>query len=245
VKETRPTTDHIKFKELLRIRDEAPLALDPPKSGLIVVDVQRWFTKPEHPLWQFNEKLVSGVSAGYFKRVRSGVLDNIQRLLQAFRSLGRPVIFTAVGCNLPDGKDLPSWMRDFDELSLKLIGQRIVPPVNHPRWQIDEAVSPIAGEMVLNKTSSGTLASTTLDQTLHNLGINSLVVCGLTTAVCVTQTAREVGDRGFHVVIADDACTELSEEMHETALLAFSWTFGRVRSTSEIVDLLCRAKAAA
>jgi biuret amidohydrolase len=130
---------------------------------------------------------VSGMSAGYFKRVRSGVLDNIQRLLQAFRSLGRPVIFTAVGCNLPDGRDLPSWMRDFDQLSLKLVGERIVPPVNHPRWQIDDSVTPIAGEMVLNKTSSGALASTTLYQTLHNLGVNSLVVCGLTTAVCVTK----------------------------------------------------------
>jgi hypothetical protein len=41
VKETRPTTDHLKFKELLRIKDEAPLALDPLKSALIIVDVQR------------------------------------------------------------------------------------------------------------------------------------------------------------------------------------------------------------
>ena len=63
MKETAETTDYIKFKELLRLKDTAPLALDPLNSALIVVGVQRWFTQPENPLWQFNEKLVSGVSA--------------------------------------------------------------------------------------------------------------------------------------------------------------------------------------
>lgn len=232
------TTDHIKFKKLLSLKNKAPLALDPLKSALIVVDVQRWFTQPEHPLWQFNEKLVSGVSAGYFKRVQSGVLGNIQYLQRVFRSFGLSVIFTTVGSNLLDGRDLPTWMREFDALSLRLVGERIVPPVNHPRWQIDDAVAPVAGDIVLNKTSSGAFASTTLDQTLHNLGVNSLVVCGLTTAMCVTQTAREAGDRGFQVIIADDGCTELSEELHEAALLAFSWIFGRVRSTEEISTYL-------
>jgi len=116
VQETSVTADHTKFKELLRLTDNAPLALDPQKSALIVVDVQRWFTQPEHPLWQYNENLVSGVSAGYFKRVQSGVLGNIQYLQRVFRSFGLPVIFTTVGANLPDGRDLPTWMREFDAL---------------------------------------------------------------------------------------------------------------------------------
>ena len=238
-------TDHEKIKELLRIKDEAPITFEPPKSALIIVDVQRWFSRSEYQLGRILEKMVSGVSAGYFDRVQSRVLGNIQRLQQVFRSRGLPVIFLAVGCNSPDGRDLPEWMRDFDQVGLNLLGERITPPVNHPSWQIDDRVAPLAGETVLNKTSSGALASTTLDQTLHNLGVNSLVVCGLTTAVCVTQTAREAGDRGFRVVIAEDACTEMSEEMHQAALLAFSWIFGRVRSTEQIEKLFNTASAAA
>ncbi len=71
---------------------------------------------------------------------------------------------------------------------------------------------------MLNKTSSGPLNSTKLDQTLRNMGIETLIVTGLTTDVCVTQTARETADRGFQVIIAEDACTTLSEEMHRGAL---------------------------
>jgi nicotinamidase-related amidase len=136
-------------------------------------------------------------------------------------------------------------MREFDQLGLTLLGRRVCPPVNDASWQIDEAVAPRPGEMVLNKASSGALSSTKLDQTLHNLGVNSLVVCGLTTAVCVTQTARETADRGFRVIVAEDACTEMSVPMHEAALLAFAYVFGRVRQTQEIVTMLKAPAAAA
>ena len=79
---------------------------------------------------------------------------------------------------------------------------------------MENAVAPRPGELVLNKTSRGALSSTKLDQILHNLGVNSLAICGLTTAICVAQTARETADRGFRVVMVQDACTELSEETH-------------------------------
>lgn len=186
-----------------------------------------------------------GATDGYFERVKSTVLGNIQRLQGAFRSRGLPVIFLGAGCYLEDGRDLPEWMKDFDQLGLTLLGRRVCPPVNDPSWQIDDSVAPLPGEMVLNKTSSGPLNSTKLDQTLHNLGVNSLVVCGLTTAVCVTQTARETADRGFRVMVAEDACTEMSVEMHRAALLTFSYVFGRVRRTDEIVNLFAAAKASA
>ena len=77
----------------------------------------------------------------------------------------------------------------------------------------------------------------------NNAGINSRVVCGLTTAVCVTQTAREAADRGFRVIVAEDACTEMSEDMHRAALFTFSYVFGRVRRTEEVVKLFAIARA--
>ncbi len=237
-------TEHEKIQAVVRIKDQAPLALDPVKSALIVVDMQRYFVRPEYPFARTIEKVMPGATAGYFERVSSTVLGNARHLLATFRSLHLPVIYLAAGCCMEQGRDLPAWMRDFDETGLHLVGERVHPPVNHPSWQIDDAVAPQPGEMVLNKTSSGALASTKLDQTLHNLGVTSLVVCGLTTAVCVTQTARETADRGFRVVVAGDACTEMSVELHEAALLAFAWVFGRVRPTEDIVNFFGFSAAA-
>ncbi|MDQ3817078.1 MAG: cysteine hydrolase [Acidobacteriota bacterium] len=237
-------SDHEKVKEIIRLKDHAPINIDPLKSALLVVDVQRYFARPDYPFAQTFEKLVPGSTAGYFERVKSRVLPNIQRLQQAFRSRGLPVIFCIAGSYTEDGRDLPQWLSDFNQLSLMLLGQRSIPMVNDPSWQIDESISPLAGEIVLNKTSSGPLNSTKLDQTLHNMGINSLIVCGLTTAVCVTQTAREAADRGFRVIVAEDACTEMSEEMHRAALETFSLTFGRVRNTDALIELFAAAPIA-
>jgi biuret amidohydrolase len=101
-----------------------------------------------------------------------------------------------------------------------------------------KVLPPLPGELVINKNTSGPLNSTKLDQILKNAGINSLIVCGLTTAVCVAQTARETADRGFRVLVAEEACTEMSVEMHDSALLTFRYVFGQVRKTDAVVDFL-------
>lgn len=230
-------TEHEMVQRLLSIKDQAPVLIDAEKSALVVVDVQRFFARPEYPFAQAFEKMVPGVTAEYFRRVNSTVLPSIQRLLACFRTRKLPIIYFAVGCHAPDGRDLPQWMREFDEVSLMLNGQRLCPPVGHPSGAIEDRVAPVPGDLVLTKSSSGPLASTNLEQVLRNMGIHSLVVCGLTTAVCVTQTAREMADLGFPVIVAEDACTELSEESHRAALFTFALTFGRVRPTAQIVEL--------
>ena len=237
-------TDHEKMQEIIRLKDQAPIALDPEKSALLIIDVQRYFAKPDSPFAQVFEKLVPGATSGYFERVESTVLPNIQRLQECFRTRNLPIIFCCFGSFLEDGQDLPEWIKDFDQLGLRLLGQRPNPTVNDPSWQVDDRVAPRPGELVLNKNTSGPLNSTKLDQILRNAGVNSLVVCGLTTAVCVTQTARETADRGFRVLVVEDACTEMSEEMHHTALFNFSFVFGRVRTTEEVVKLFATARAA-
>lgn len=229
--------EHEKILKMILLKDQAPLIFDVDHGALLVIDVQRYFVSPDYPFGQTIEKLVPGATEGYFRRVNERVLPNVQRLITAFRDRRRPIIFTGTG-TYHDGTELPPWLRDFDDLGMALVGDRIWPRNDDPSWQIDDRVAPQSGEIVLHKTTSGPVNSTKLDQLLHNLGVTSLVVVGLTTDICVTQTARETADRGFRVVVAEDACTTLSEEMHNSALLAFSLAFGRVRKTEELVSLL-------
>jgi nicotinamidase-related amidase len=237
-------TEHEKIQEMIRQKEQAPIALDPQRTALVIVDVQRFFARPNSDFAQIFEKLAPGALEGYFQRVSSTVLPKIQQLQHCFRSLGLPVIFCVFGSCAQDGRDLPCWLRDFDKLSLQLLGRRLNPVVNDASWQVEDTIAPLPGELIINKSSSGALSSTTLDQTLHNMGVTSLAVCGLTTAVCVGLTARQTADRGFRVVMVRDACTELSQEMHEAALLSFSHVFGQVRSTQELTHFLTSADSA-
>jgi len=237
-------TEHEKIQEMIRQKEKAPIALDPKRSALVIIDVQRFFTRPDSEFAEVFQKIAPGAIDGYFQRVGSTVLRKIQELQHCFRSLGLPVIFCVFGSYAQDGQDLPCWLKDFDKLGLELLGRRPNPVMNGNSWQIEDIIAPLPGEIVISKTSSGALSSTNLDQSLHNMGITSLAICGLTTAVCVGLTARQTADRGFRVVMVSDACTELSQEMHEAALLSFSHVFGQVRSTQELTLFLTASNPA-
>ena len=70
--------------------------------------------------------------------------------------------------------------------------------MDDPAWAIDEALDRQHGELVLNKRSAGTFATTPLDDRLHGMGVTDVVVTGVATDVCVSTTAREAADRGYH-----------------------------------------------
>ena len=234
-------TDHEKVLAIIRQKDQVPITIDPRKTALLIIDMQRYFVSPHYALMQTFEKLEPGVTGPYCERVNTTVIPNINRLQTYFRAQRLPIIYTAIGTCTADGRDLNQMWKDLDQLSLNVIGQRMFPRVGEPTWQIDDSLAPLPDELVINKTSSGALNSTMLDQTLRNMGIESLVVSGVTTDVCVETTARDAADRGFQVIIVEDACTAFSEILHRSALQAFSLAFGRVRKTEEVEHLLAKA----
>jgi len=135
-------TDHDKVRELILSKEQMPIALDATRSALIVVDVQRFFASPDSPFAQVFGRIAPGMMDGYFERVRSTVLPNIRRLQQCFRSQNLPVIFCSFGSFLADGQDLPAWLKDFDQLSLSVLGRRANPQVNDSTWQVEESIAP-------------------------------------------------------------------------------------------------------
>lgn len=237
--------EHEQVIGIVRMKNQTPIALDPSRTALLVVDMQRYFTQPAFPFTQVFEKLSPGSSTGYLRRVRDTVIPCIQKLLSCFRTLHAPIAFTAVGTEAGDGRELPCWLRAFDELGLAMLGHRVWPPIGDPSWEVDESLKPLTGEVVLNKLSAGTFATTGLEQRLRHLGVESVVVTGVSSDVCVATTAREAADRGFKTIMVSDGCTTFSEHMHQASLDTFNIAFGWVRAADEVVALMRRDSLAA
>jgi biuret amidohydrolase len=230
--------EHEQVIGIVRAKNKAPFDFAPDRAALIVVDMQRYFTQPSYPFTQVFEKLSPGSSAGYLRRVRHTVIPTIQKLLERFRAIGSPVVFTAVGTEAGDGRELPCWLRSFDELGLAILGTRVWPLISDPSWQIDEALQPLSGEPVLNELSAGTFATTGLEGRLRHQRVEWVVVTGVSSDVCVATTAREAADRGFKTIMVSDGCTTLSDQMHEASLDTFNIAFGWVRTADEVVALM-------
>jgi len=100
---------------------------------------------------------------------------------------------------------------------------------------------PIAGEPLIDKPGKGAFFSTDLELKLRNRAITTLIVCGVTTEVCVHTTVREANDRGFECLVVSDATGSYFPEFHRLGLeliKAQGGIFGWVAPSSSVLVAL-------
>ncbi len=96
----------------------------------------------------------------------------------------------------------------------------------------------VRGEPVVDKPGYGAFHQTDLMHILSNRGIRNLLLCGVTTEVCVHSTLREAVDRGHRCVLAGDACGSAYPHLHAAALQMVAvegGILGRVADSAAIV----------
>ena len=208
-------------------------------SALVVVDMQNYCISPESDLARSLKRQNPALFEEYSDRVAK-VIENIERLLEAFRSRSRPVIFTRHGSLLPDGSDLIARRRSRESVARGASGGES----GHMAIAGDEGHAIIPrlqsrpNELVLDKNTGSAFNSTGIDFHLRNMGVTTLVVTGIATDMCVMVTSLDAADRGWNVFIASDACTTVDTGSHEAALLNFGRVFGKALTTGEIFRLL-------
>lgn len=217
-----------------------PLAVDLARTALVIIDMQRDFLEPGG----FGETLGNDVS-----RLQAAVAP-CRRILDAARALGMLVVHTREG-HRPDLSDAPpaKVLRGAPSLRIGAPGPmgRILIR-GEPGHEIIPALAPKAGEPVIDKPGKGAFHATELDQVLRVRGIEALLVCGVTTEVCVHTTVREANDRGYRAVVLGDCCASYFPEFHEAGLrmiAAQGGIFGWVSSSTDVLAGIAALDAAA
>jgi len=89
--------------------------------------------------------------------------------------------------------------------------------------------------MIITKTSwSSTSGGTGLLSTLKNDGIDTVLVCGLITSVCVQHSAFGVFEAGYRTILVTDACADRGRERHEAALALYGDYMYELRSVQSL-----------
>lgn len=184
--------------------------LDLATTALIIIDMQRDFLEPGG----FGEMLGNDVS-----HLRS-TIEPTRHVLEFFRQQGLTVIHTREG-HRPDLADCPPsklqrgnltcGIGDFGPMGRVLVRGEF----GH---DIIEELKPLPGEPVIDKPGKGSFYATDLEFILKNRNIRQLVICGVTTEVCVHTTVREANDRGFECLVLADCVGSYFPEFHEMGL---------------------------
>jgi biuret amidohydrolase len=210
------------------------------KAALLVIDMQNYGCNPEAGVAQMLSLRYPEIAGYYVPRLTGTAIPNARRLLDAFRRAGRKVLFTRHGPLLPDGSDMIARRRRRDTDSLTTTNTPTLWSKGSFEHEVIAELAPRPGELVVDKNTSSAFNSTGIEWMLRNMGAQTLVVAGMATDMCVETTARDAADRGFNVIIAEDAAATFFDEHHRAALSGFARVFGQVWQTKDVVAALGR-----
>ncbi|HTW29443.1 MAG TPA: isochorismatase family cysteine hydrolase [Acetobacteraceae bacterium] len=207
--------------------------LEPAHTALVIIDMQRDFLEPGG----FGAALGNDVSL-----LRRAV-EPTRRVLEAARAAGMMVVHTREG-HRPDLSDLAPAKRVRGRFATGIgdpgpMGRILVR--GEPGHDIVPELAPLPGEPVIDKPGKGAFYATDLEAILHSRGVTRLVVCGVTTEVCVNTTVREANDRGFDCLVLEDCVGSYFPEFQEMGLRmikAQGGIFGWVAPSSALLSAL-------
>jgi len=187
-----------------------PIDLDWSTTALLIIDMQRDFMEPGG----FGETLGNDVSQ------LTRAVQPIAAVLAAAREQGMLVVHTREG-HLPDLSDAPPAKIERGAPSLRIgdpgpMGRILIR--GEAGHDIIPALYPLDSEVVIDKPGKGAFYATELGDTLEKYGIENLLVCGVTTEVCVNTTVREANDRGFDCLVLEDCVGSYFPEFQEMGL---------------------------
>jgi nicotinamidase-related amidase len=207
--------------------------LQPTRCALVIIDMQRDFLEPGG----FGAAL--GNDVGMLRRA----IEPTARVLRAAREQRLTVIHTREG-HRGDLADLPPAKRERGRFATRIgdlgpMGRILVR--GEPGHDIIPELAPIGGEPIVDKPGKGAFYATDLAPMLRNRGVVQLVVCGVTTEVCVNTTVREANDRGFDCLVLEDCVASYFADFHKAGLdmiKAQGGIFGWVAASAALLAAL-------
>lgn len=209
-------------------------SLTPARTALLVIDMQRDFLLPEGYAAQAGLDIAPLVST----------IRPIEKLLAVGRKAGLLIVHTREG-HVPDLSDCPPYKLERSRRAGAEIGSKgplgrllVRGEVGH---DFVEALRPLEQEIVIDKPGYSAFAHTGLQQTLTKRGIETLILTGVTTEVCVSSTLRAAIDLGYRCITVNDACASGNPDLHKASLAMIGvegGIFGEVATTAEVIERL-------
>jgi maleamate amidohydrolase len=163
-------------------------------------------------------------------------LDSALRLRQAARAAGIPVIYTNV---------------EFDKTGL-LGGrffQKAMPLHNFlkgsPMGAWPQGLEPAENEVVVTKQYASAFFGTSLAPMLTTMGIDTLIITGVTTSGCIRATCLDTCQHGFRPIVVADACGDRHPDPHNANLFDMNAKYGDVVNEAEVITYLDQLEATA
>lgn len=183
------------------------------QPALIVIDLINAFTDPD-------TSLGSDVT---------GVLEQTDRLLTAFREHDLPRYFTTVAFEDSYG-DAGRFIEKVPALRELRLGTEAV--------EVDDRIAPVNNERVILKKYASAFFGTDLQTELTTHRVDTLILAGVTTSGCIRATAVDSLQHGYRTIVPADAVGDRAEGPHRANLFDIDAKYGDVVTTGDVLEHL-------
>ncbi len=195
--------------------------IDPKKTALVTIDLQRAFMDPGAPSEVPQSRTI---------------VPNVNRLASAMREAGGKVVWIRATF------DEAGWPIFFDNIVNPALSGRILDALQEgaEMHELYEGLDVRKGDLIVNKyrLSAFLPGTSNLPILLRTAGIDTVLIAGCMTNVCCDSSARDAAMTDFRTIMVEDANATRTDEAHLASLTTFLQAFGDVRRTDEILELL-------
>jgi ureidoacrylate peracid hydrolase len=192
---------------------------DPRLAALLVVDVQNDFVSPDGSAGKRGEDVSAALA----------IMPNLLGLIEAGRRVGLTIVY--IRTTHSEWTDTPSWIyRSTQRSGLNTCREG--------SWGAEfyDGIAPQPSERVVIKHRYSAFINTDLNTVLKARGIQSVLVCGVASNVCVETTARDAYMFDYYVTVIDDCSAAYDAKLHLATLENIRRHFGLVASSAEIAE---------
>lgn len=185
-------------------------AFEPPRAALLIHDMQDYFLN----FWGENSPMIQQV------------VENIARLRRYCKAQGMPIFYTAQ-------------LNEQSDADRALLNDMWGPGLNkHPEQQkVAKALAPDADDHVLVKWRYSAFHRSPLEEMLHEMGRDQLIICGVYAHIGCLTTATDAFMRNIKPFMVADALADFTREEHMMALTYTAGRSGRVVMTRDLMPL--------
>ncbi len=192
---------------------------DPRYAALIVVDVQNDFVSPEGSAGKRGDDVGAAIA----------MIPNLTRLIDQARKVGLTIVY--IRTTHSEWTDTASWIYRTSQKSG-------LSTCREGTWGAEfyDGIAPLPSERVVIKHRYSAFINTDLNTVLKARGIQSILVCGVATNVCVETTARDGYMYDYYVTMIDDCSAAYDAKLHTGTLENIRRHFGLVASSHQIIE---------
>lgn len=182
--------------------------------GLLIVDMTEEFTSSDSDLGRSD----TGEEA----------IAAVDRLLEAYRPLGRPAFYTTPEQSYPEG--YPGTTKAVPDRQARREGGNEIP----------EPITPTKDDVLIRKPRASAFFDTHLANMLHRYGIDTLIVTGMTTSGCVRASVVDACSSNFTAIVPKEAVADRSIGSHQMSLFDMDMKYADVQALEEVLEQLAQ-----